>query len=428
MRILISCIFALCVASIFAEPVAIGTKSEILSAKGLIEDLVRSGTGAEELLSLAKESAKGAERYWLYANAFILQAKDGKFDEATETVKELRSSVTGIPDVELESLIELNAEKGLAEVSELSSILRETKMRIAAQKLAIQLKQKVRKNPKADGLKVSLAEALAVSGEWDAALKMFSETKDGIATIAKAELDGKSTAKIAAFWWDYKPCRALSATTAFKAHAVEMYVKLLDSGTLSSLEKKLAENRVEQIDSLPVIEQGSRCVENKRRGDANWKEKVVFETAETNGEEWYYTFTQPAANWMTKGYIPTGWKKGRCQFGHNDGRRYDGPTYINTSWTTAYLWLRKSFDVSDIENIGAVQLRYYIDDIAEIWINGIKVYEIWKIYGYRDVPDVKEFREALKNGQNVIAVKMWNDLSRKCKNGGFDLGVKLIHK
>lgn len=47
----------------FAEPVAIGTKSDIHAARGLIEDLVQSGTGADELLMMAKESTKGAERF-----------------------------------------------------------------------------------------------------------------------------------------------------------------------------------------------------------------------------------------------------------------------------------------------------------------------------------------------------------------------------
>ena len=79
----------------FAEPVAIGTKSEIQAARGLIEDLVQSGTSADELLTMAADSTKGAERFWLYWNAFILRAKDGKFAEATEIIKSLRANVTG---------------------------------------------------------------------------------------------------------------------------------------------------------------------------------------------------------------------------------------------------------------------------------------------------------------------------------------------
>ena len=84
--------------------------------------------------------------------------------------------------------------------------------------------------------------------------------------------------------------------------------------------------------------------------------------------------------------------------------------------------------MSDIENIGAVQLRCFVDDLAGVWINGVKVIEIAHSGTYKDFLDVKEFRDALKKGQNIIAVKVWNDRRYKCKNGGFDLGVKLIHK
>ena len=234
----------------FAEPIAIGTKSEIQAARGLIEDLVQSGTGADELLTMAADSTKGAERYWLYANAFILQAKEGKYAEATETVKSLRANVTGIPDAELAGLIGRNAGKGLSEAPELEAILKETKVRIAAQKLAVQLKQNIRKNPKDDSLKESLADTMAVCGDWDAALKAYAETKLASASTAKAELARKTSAKVAAFWWDYKPCRALSATTAFKAHAVEIYTELTKDGALSALEKTLAEKRIVQFSEM----------------------------------------------------------------------------------------------------------------------------------------------------------------------------------
>ena len=253
MRILISCIFALCVASIFAEPVAIGTKSEIQTARRVVEDLVQSETSADELLTMAKESTKGAERYWLYANAFILQAKEGKYAEATETIKSLRENVTGIPDTERVGLIGRNAGKELSKVPELEAIHKEAKMRIVAQKLAVRLKQDICKNPKDDALKQSLADALAVCGDWDAALKAYAETKLASATVAKLELANKKSAKIAAFWWDYKPCRTLSAAQAFKVHAAGMYTELIKTDVLSALEKILAEKRIAQLSMMAEV-------------------------------------------------------------------------------------------------------------------------------------------------------------------------------
>ena len=260
MRILIGGIFVLAVATVFADPVAIGTKSEVQAARGLIEDLVQSETSADELLTMANESTKGAERFWLYWNAFILRAKDGKFAEATDIIKSLRANVTGVPDADIVSLIERNARKGLTESAELAAILKESKIRVAAQKLVAQLKKDVQKNPKDDGLKVTLAEALAVGGDWDAALKTYAETKLASATVAKLELANKKSAKIAAFWWDYKPCQALLATTAFKAHAVEIYTELTKDGGLSALEKALAEKRISQISEVAVVDKSETPV------------------------------------------------------------------------------------------------------------------------------------------------------------------------
>ena len=45
---------------VFADPVAIGTKSEVQAARGLIEDLVQSGTSADELVLMANDSTSCA--------------------------------------------------------------------------------------------------------------------------------------------------------------------------------------------------------------------------------------------------------------------------------------------------------------------------------------------------------------------------------
>ena len=204
----------------FADPVAVGTKSEVLRAKGLIDSLVASGATAEKLLSMATETDKGPERFWLYSNAFALQAKEEKFAEATETLKSLQQEVTDIPEVNIINLIERNVGKKLSEAPELAQILKDSRVKLVAQRLILKYQQNMRKYPKDAAVKASLGEAFAANGNWDKALKMFVGAAGKIAAVAEAELRGKRTMKIAEFWWDYKPCRELSSSTAFKTHAV----------------------------------------------------------------------------------------------------------------------------------------------------------------------------------------------------------------
>lgn len=236
-------VLILMIGGAFAGPVPVGTKSEVQKAKGLIDDLVASGVGAEKLVSMASETEKGPERFWLYLNAFTLQAKEGEYAKATETLKALQQNVTDIPEVNIVNLIERNIGKKIAESPELAAMLKESKTRLAAQRLAAKLRQSIRKNPKDVSLNASLGEALAANGDWSAALKAFSEAKGKVSDIADAELQGKRTMGIAEFWWDYKPCRELASSAAFKAHAADIYTALIKDGKLSVVEKALAENR-----------------------------------------------------------------------------------------------------------------------------------------------------------------------------------------
>ena len=278
-------VLALVIGGVFAEPVPVGTKGEVQKAKGLIDDLVASGADAEKLVSMAAETEKGSERFWLYSNAFILQTKEGKYAEATETLKTLQRNVTDIPEVNIINLIERNVGKKIAEVPELAAILKESKARLAAQRLVSKLKKDIRKNPKDAALKASLGEALAVCGDWKAALEVFAESQGKVSGIAKAELEAKRTMKIAAFWWDYKPCRELSSSKAFKAHAVGIYTELLKSNQFSVVEKTLSESRVAQFSEVSTSEEKSVETENNvvMRNDAKTDLGALEEICDTNG-------------------------------------------------------------------------------------------------------------------------------------------------
>jgi len=256
----------LAIGGVFAEPVQLGTKSEVAAARDVVKELIKSGTGVAELLSMAEKSENGSERYWLYMSAFGLQARAGKYAEATETFKAFRANVLGLTDEDIAGIIERYAKTGLAKAPELSEILKDAKSRLAMQRLLPQLRLKVRRDPDNEELKVALGEAQAASGDWKSALKTFSETKGLAKGAAKAELEQQVTMKTAATWWSYRPSHSSIPIKVFQAHATELYTALLKDGELSDLEKTLAEKRIAQYSeekSASVAKVGSGAeVEN----------------------------------------------------------------------------------------------------------------------------------------------------------------------
>lgn len=254
--------FGILTLAVFAEPVKMPSKSEINAAKDAVEALISSGTTAEEFLEMAGESESGAERYHAYRCAFIMQAKEGKFEEAAETLKNFQSEVTGVPASEIVSLIDKNVGKKLNEAKELQVVYNDSKVKLTAEKQIVKIKKEIKKNPKDPVLKRSLAEAMAISGDWSAALKEFENAGGEVADIAKVEKKNPTT-KIAAFWWDYKPHKSFGTTNAFKLHAANIYAILIEKGGLSKFEAGLAEKRITAVEELGVVVEESQSDDNR---------------------------------------------------------------------------------------------------------------------------------------------------------------------
>lgn len=257
----------------WAEPVKMPSKSEINAAKDAVEALLESGTTAKEFLEMARESENGAERYLAYRCAFILQAEEGKYAEAAETLKAFRAEVTGVPASEIVSLIDKNVGKKFKESKELHVVYSDAKAKVTAERQIVKIKKEIKKNPKDPILKRSLAEATAISGDWPAALKEFEKADGEVADIVKAEKQGPN-AKIAAFWWDYKPHKSFGATNAFKLHAASLYAGLLSKGGLSRFEETLAEKRVAAAEEQGAVVEESAGGDGKPKSELDKLKKI----------------------------------------------------------------------------------------------------------------------------------------------------------
>ncbi len=96
--------------------------------------------------------------------------------------------------------------------------------------------------------------------------------------------------------------------------------------------------------------------------------KVVVPTSQFAAAQWHYTTHKPQGRWYAKNYNDRGWKVGPAGFG--SGYPPGGAVHIRTRWTTANLWLRRTF----IMPTGHFKhLRFYTfhDEDVAVFINGV---------------------------------------------------------
>jgi hypothetical protein len=129
--------------------------------------------------------------------------------------------------------------------------------------------------------------------------------------------------------------------------------------------------------------------------------KPILETSRDTPADWRYTTTAPADAWVTPAFEDTS-----CMIGPGGfGTRNTPGSAVRTNWTTADIWLRRTFELP--AGFAAVNphLVLHHDEDAEIYINGVLAL---KVAGYSTdyefVPMTPEGRAALKPGHNMLAV------------------------
>ena len=159
---------------------------------------------------------------------------------AMPTQQELKNAQPLVAELMAPTMDDFKAKKA----PRLFELYLQAKAQSVAEKDIAAFRAKLRKSPGSLPTIRNLAEALATSGDWDAALKEFAKLKDGAAQIAKKELDGsaKST-ELGEFWWSYKPTYE-NADDTFEMHAAVHYRKALAAGEISGLKKNIVEQRI----------------------------------------------------------------------------------------------------------------------------------------------------------------------------------------
>ena len=148
-----------------------------------------------------------------------------------------------------------------------------------------------------------------------------------------------------------------------------------------------------------VREEILRTIHNRSR------QTVVVDAADTSSDEvWSYTTVTPSGDWYAPSFDDSRWDKGQAGFGAG------GPpnTFVRNAWNTSDIYIRRHFSIGNLSQaqINALQLWLYQDDDCEVYLNGVKAYEVkgWTTRYVAQPITPKALATLKPNSDNVMAI------------------------
>ena len=247
---------------------AFPTQLEIRKVAPVVESLIEgdlraadSGASprakvAEKIHGLVGDADTDAARWLLLRHAFVQYAKAPDHGRAAEVMAEILEAFPDIAPGTALALIDRNVRNLRRGESDELIALRDTlQMRKAC--------AAVTANPKAS--QTRKAEALCLTGQWRKGLAAFARIKSDAGAFAERELKSeKPSMEAADFWWDYES--PLDTCGGFRAHAVEIYERVLDEGGVGGLRRKLAETRIAEHQTRATLSSGTNVSASRRQG------------------------------------------------------------------------------------------------------------------------------------------------------------------
>lgn len=115
---------------------------------------------------------------------------------------------------------------------------------------------------------------------------------------------------------------------------------------------------------------------------------------------WNYVTNKPEGDWTQPGFDDSKWNEGVGGFGTQD----TPGAFVNTSWNSSDIWLRRTFSINKA-NLAGARIQIHHDEDAEVYFNGVlAASEGGYVTSYEEIqPDPKALA-ALHDGTNVMAV------------------------
>ena len=238
---------------------AMPTKQEMADTSPLVTELMSPAMAgykaktktAAEVADVSVEFAKSAKSeaacFLFLRGAVSFYVKGGEFGKAADTVDAIKAKVPDVPPSEIASIISSSLDReNSRKASRLMAQLQLAQAQVQAAKdlnrLAVQLKK-----VSADPVRRQYAEALALSGDWNAALAEFAKVSGNVGKMAKSEVAGSAgVVDVGDFWWGYEPSYA-GTERVFRDRAAGYYRKAIAEGIVDGLKKTLVEQRLASL-------------------------------------------------------------------------------------------------------------------------------------------------------------------------------------
>ena len=161
------------------------------------------------------------------------------------------------------------------------------------------------------------------------------------------------------------------------------------------------------VDAVAAVHERVRAA--AARGQRPTATVELFPRQDADAKAWAYAFEEPAAGWEKPGFDDAAWPRSAGGFGTPGIDAKRPVAKVATPWTTKALWLRRAFTCGERPaKLVDLRLDMFHDEGVEVYLNGRK---ILAADGYTTdyVPyfaDLEASKAALKEGENVLAVKV----------------------
>lgn len=148
---------------------------------------------------------------------------------------------------------------------------------------------------------------------------------------------------------------------------------------------------------------------------------VLVPSSEKSPQDWHYTITQPAPDWMGSDFDDSTWQHAAGGFG-TEGTP---GAVVGTEWKSSDIWLRRSFQLRSLPEEGTLYLRIHHDEDAEVYLNGQLLATCSKyVVTYDLIPLGDRFLKLLRVGENVLAVHCHQTNGGQFIDVGFTLATE----
>ena len=138
---------------------------------------------------------------------------------------------------------------------------------------------------------------------------------------------------------------------------------------------------------------------NRRMFDAPPRIVHVEPASDRQGRTWRYTTAAPPDGWFEPAFDDRAWQSGTSGFGAPNTRFAN----VGTEWRSSDIWLRRTVTIPS--GVKSPWLRVFHDDDTKVYVNGVLAADLpGANAGFAYVPLSAPARQALRSGENVIAI------------------------